>query len=78
MKVHLEIIVFGENTPHFYKNKNIIYSLLSPPILYSEKGNDKNIHDLNELTSNFHASKFGNSSGLEISKASYFPGQLPY
>ena len=40
MKVHLEIAVLGENSPHFYKNKNIIYSLLSPPILYSEKGND--------------------------------------
>ena len=27
-------------------------------IQYSEKGNDKDILDLNELTSNFHASKF--------------------
>ena len=37
-----------------------------------------NYFDLNELTSNFYASKFfGNSSGLEISNASYFTGQLP-
>ena len=28
-------------------------------IQYSEKGNDKNIHVFNKLTSNFHASKFG-------------------
>ena len=28
-------------------------------IQYSEKGNDKNILDLNELTSTFHASNFG-------------------
>ena len=27
-------------------------------IQYSEKGNDKNIFDLNELTSHFYASKF--------------------
>ena len=33
MEVHFEIIVFGENTLHFYENKNIIYSLLSPPML---------------------------------------------
>ena len=47
-------------------------------IQYSEKGNDKNIHNLNYLTSNFPASNLENSSGFEISKASYFPGQLPY
>ena len=27
-----KLLFFGENTPHFYKIKNIIYSLLSPPM----------------------------------------------
>ena len=31
----------------------------STGIQYCEKGNGKNIHDLNNLTSNFHAFKFG-------------------
>ena len=29
IKVHLEIIIFGENTTIYYKNWNMIYSLLS-------------------------------------------------
>ena len=27
-----KLLFFGENTPPFYKNKDIIYSLLSPPM----------------------------------------------
>ena len=31
-KFSWKLLFFGKNTPHFYKNKNIIYSLLSPPM----------------------------------------------